>query len=111
MSNFIFLREASEAEELVSRHNVDVRPVDVMFSDFDCILEDLESDPAVRVGMRLVSGLREASAQRIVEERARAPFDSAEELARPGRLEQHEMTQLASAGALATLSGHWRVQV
>lgn len=93
------------------RHKVEVRPVDVMFSDYECTLEELEGEPAVRLGMRLVSGLRCASAQRIVEERAKAPFDSAEELARRARLDVHEMKQLAAADALATLSGHRRVQV
>lgn len=47
----------------------------------------------------------------MVDERAKAPFNSAEELARRAGLERHEMKQLAAAGALATLSGHWRVQV
>lgn len=93
------------------RHKVEVRPVDVMFSDYECTLEELEAEPAVRLGMRLVSGLRSASAQRIVEERAKAPFDSAEELARRARLDVHEMKQLAAADALASLSGHRRVQV
>lgn len=93
------------------RHKVEVRPVDVMFSDYECTLEELEGEPAVRLGMRLVNGLRSASAQRIVEERAKAPFDSAEELARRARLDVHEMKQLAAADALASLSGHRRVQV
>ncbi|WP_043009047.1 error-prone DNA polymerase [Comamonas testosteroni] len=93
------------------RHKVEVRPVDVMFSDYECTLEELEGEPAVRLGMRLVSGLRSASAQRIVEERSKAPFDSAEELARRARLDVHEMKQLAAADALASLSGHRRVQV
>ncbi|MDN5540239.1 OB-fold nucleic acid binding domain-containing protein, partial [Comamonas sp.] len=92
-------------------NKVEVRPVDVMFSDYECTLEELEGEPAVRLGMRLVSGLRSASAQRIVEERAKAPFDSAEELARRARLDVHEMKQLAAADALASLSGHRRVQV
>lgn len=93
------------------RHKVEVRPVDVMFSDYECTLEELEGEPAVRLGMRLVNGLRSASAQRIVEERAKAPFDSAEQLARRARLDVHEMKQLAAADALASLSGHRRVQV
>jgi len=93
------------------RHKVEVRPVDVMFSDYECTLEEFEGEPAVRLGMRLVNGLRSASAQRIVEERAKAPFDSAEELARRARLDVHEMKQLAAADALASLSGHRRVQV
>ena len=74
-----------------------------MFSDYECTLEELEGEPAVRLGMRLVSGLRCANAQRIVEERTKAPFDSAQELARRARFDVHEMKQLAVADALAML--------
>jgi error-prone DNA polymerase len=93
------------------RHNVMVHPVDVMFSDIDCTLEDLPRSPAVRLGLRLVDKLRTVSAQRIVEARAQAPFDSAEDLARRANLEQHEMQTLAAADALMSLAGHRRQQV
>jgi len=93
------------------RHGVEVRPVDVMYSDTDTSLEDLPGTPAVRLGLHLVHGLRRASADRIMTERSKAPFDSAEELARRAGLEQHEMKLLAAAGALASLSGHRRQQV
>ncbi|CAN7150381.1 error-prone DNA polymerase [Acidovorax delafieldii] len=93
------------------RHGVVVRPVDVMHSDVDCTLEDLPGKPAVRLGLRLIGGLRTASATRIEEERAHGPFDNAEELARRCGLELHEMKLLAAADALASLSGHRREQV
>ena len=93
------------------RHGVDVRPVDVMYSDAESTLEDLARKPAVRLGLHVIRGLNAASAERIVDGRRAAPFDSAEELARRARLEQHEMKLLAAAGALATLSGHRRQQV
>jgi len=93
------------------RHGVEVRPVDVMGSAVESTLEDLPDTPAVRLGLHMVHGLQTTSAERIVAERAVAPFDSAEELARRARLEQHEMKLLAAAGALTTLSGHRRQQV
>ena len=93
------------------RHDVEVRPVDVMYSDVDCTLEDLPGTPAVRLGLRLIHGLRSISAERIVQERGRAAFLDAEELARRVGLEQHEMKLLAAAGALKSLSGHRRQQV
>ena len=43
--------------------------------------------------------------------RGEAPFDGAEDLARRAGLEQHEMTMLAGADALMSLSGHRRQQV
>ena len=93
------------------RHGVEVRAVDVMHSAVETTLEDRPGTPAVRLGLHRVQGLRTASAQRIVAERHKAPFDSAEELARRARLEQSEMKLLAAGGALASLSGHRRQQV
>jgi error-prone DNA polymerase len=93
------------------RHQVPVKPPDVMVSDHDCTLEELTGTPAVRLGLRLVAGLKEASAQRIMEARAQAPFDGAEDLARRADLDQHEMRLLAGADALLSLSGHRRQQV
>ena len=93
------------------RHGVEVRPVDVMFSEVDTSLEGLPNPPAVRLGLHMVQGLSAASALRIQTARQAAPFDNAEELARRAHLEQHEMKLLAAAGALATLSGHRRQQV
>jgi error-prone DNA polymerase len=93
------------------RHGVDVRPVDVMFSDVDATLEDLPHKPAVRLGLRLISGLKGSSAQRIVDARNGYPFEGAEDLSRRAVLEQHEMRLLAGADALFSLSGHRRQQV
>jgi error-prone DNA polymerase len=93
------------------RHGVEVRPVDVMYSDVDCTLEDLAHEPAVRLGLRMIGGLASASASRIVEARAQQVFDSTEDLALHARLELHEMKLLAAADALMSLSGHRRQQV
>ena len=101
----------SQLVQDAKRHGVEVRPVDVMYSDVESSLEDLPNTPAVRLGLHMVRGLRTDSAERIMLARAKGPFDNAEELARRARLEQHEMKLLAAAGALATLSGHRRQQV
>ncbi|NDY93815.1 error-prone DNA polymerase [Ideonella sp. TBM-1] len=101
----------SQLVQDAQRHGVDVRPVDVMHSHWDCTLEDLPHPPAVRLGLRQVAGLRAQSGQRIAAERARAPFDSTEDLALRAGLDQREITLLAGADALASLSGHRRQQV
>jgi error-prone DNA polymerase len=101
----------SQLVQDAQRHGVQVRAVDVMDSDWDCTLEDLADPPAVRLGLRLVKGLKQASAERIVQARALEPFDDAEDLARRAGLEQHEMQLLAGADALTSLSGHRRQQV
>nr|WP_315848384.1 error-prone DNA polymerase [uncultured Rhodoferax sp.] len=93
------------------RHGVEVRAVDVMYSDVDATLEDLPHEPAVRLGLRLITGLKGASAERIVKARSDHPFEGAEDLSRRANLEQHEMRLLAAADALRSLSGHRRQQV
>ncbi|MCL4182324.1 MAG: error-prone DNA polymerase [Burkholderiaceae bacterium] len=93
------------------RHGVEVRPVDVMASDWDCTCEDLPNPPAVRLGLRMISGMKQAPAERIVAARAQAPFDDAEDLARRAALDEPEMRRLAGADALASLAGHRRQQV
>jgi error-prone DNA polymerase len=77
----------------------------------DATLEDLPHEPAVRLGLRLISGLKGTSAERIVKARSDRPFEGAEDLSRRANLEQHEMRLLAAADALRSLSGHRRQQV
>jgi len=93
------------------RHQVDVRPIDVLNSHWDCTLEDIDHRPAVRLGMRLIGGFKEAAADRIVAARGNGLFTNAEELSRRADLEHLDMRQLASADALMSLSGHRRSQV
>ena len=101
----------SQLVQDTKRHSVEVRAADVMLSDVDCTLEDLSHTPAVRLGLRMISGLKSESMERIVTARDERVFDSAEDLARRARLEQHEMKLLAGADALMSLSGHRRQQV
>ncbi len=93
------------------RHGVEVRPADVMFSNYDCTLEGLPGPPAVRLGLRMIDKIRVTSIDRIVAARGEQPFENAEDLAIRAGIEQHEMQQLAAADALLSLSGHRRQQV
>ena len=106
------------------RHGVQVLPPDVSYSDWDCTLESprdkLESDPnnsepvegpAVRLGLRMVGGLSEKGAQRMVAARAQGPFTSTEDLALRASLDVKDLNALASGDALLSLSGHRRQQV
>lgn len=101
----------SQLVQDAKRHGVEVRAADVMLSDVDCTLEDLSHSPSVRLGLRMISGLKSESMERIVAARHMRVFDSAEDLARRAELEQHEMKLLAAADALMSLSGHRRQQV
>lgn len=101
------------------RHGVEVRAVDVVHSDWDCLLENMGSDPitsstvqpAIRLGLRLVGGLPRAVGERIAQERLRAPFTSTQDLALRCQLDAGDLKALASADALQSLSGHRRQQV
>jgi len=81
-----------------------VRAVHVTVSDRDCTLED--AGPALRLGLRMIAGLTEAGAQRIVDARRAAPFANVADLAQRARLDRRDLTALADADALATLTGH-----
>jgi error-prone DNA polymerase len=70
-----------------------------------------QAQPAVRLGLRLVSGLSEAVARRIAAARAVAPFASTQDLALRCALDAGDLKALASADALLSLSGHRRQQV
>jgi len=84
------------------RHGVEVRSADVCLSDWDCTLEGR----AVRLGLRMVGGLSQAGAERIV---AARPVASVAELAQRARLDRKDLRALAGAGALRSLAGHRRL--
>jgi error-prone DNA polymerase len=102
----------SQIVQDAQRHGVEVRPIDVRSSVWDCALEhraDDAPDPALRLGLRLVKGLAEEAAQRLVDARARRQglaFESAQQLAEQASLDRRSMGCLAAAGALAGLGGH-----
>jgi error-prone DNA polymerase len=93
------------------RHGVEVRPVDIAASAWECTLED---SPAVRLGFLMISGFAEAAAQRIVAARAQRPFESVVDLARRAALNQRDLKLLAASAALRSLAehrhaAHWEV--
>jgi error-prone DNA polymerase len=89
------------------RHGVEVRPVDVRNSEWDCTLERREDgEPALRLGLRLVKGLPEGAAMRLLEVRAGAGFATTQQLATRAALDRRELGCLAAAGALEGLTGH-----
>jgi len=91
------------------RHGVEVRPVDVTASEWECTLEPLpSSQAAVRLGFLLTQGLSEAAAKRVAEVRAHKPLHSVDDLAHRASLDRRDLKCLAAAGALETLSGHRR---
>ncbi|WP_253257946.1 error-prone DNA polymerase [Sphingobium sp. SA916] len=81
-------------------HRVEVRPVCVNASRWDCTLEPTTGDRfAVRLGMRMVRGLKETDAARIIAARADEPFMSVEELWRRAGVGSGALNRLAEADA------------
>ena len=62
--------------------------------------------PALRLGLRLIAGLSEAGAGRVVTTRAERPFANVADLAHRAKLDRRDLEALADAGALAALAGH-----
>jgi error-prone DNA polymerase len=99
------------------RHGVQVRPADVVASDWDCTLESRDAgeagddQPAVRLGLRYVGSLRAEAGERIVAARAAAPFADADDLARRAGLDARDLHALARADALKSLVGERRQQL
>lgn len=96
------------------RHGVEVRDVCVLTSDWDCTLEEpgescsvqskyAAARRALRVGFRVVKGLREAAARRIVAARAERPFEDLEDVLRRCALNKDDTERLAEAGAFEQL--------
>lgn len=101
----------SQLVQDAQRHGVTVLPPDVSSSDWDSTLEGDMAAPAVRLGLRLVGGLREESGSRIAEARRRGPFSDAEDLALRAGLDVQDLSTLASGDALRSIAGHRRQQV
>ena len=84
-----------------SEHGVEIRPVCVNASRWDCTLEEIEGSRhcAVRLGMRMVKGLSTADAARIVAARADEPFASTDDLWRRSGVPAAALVKLADADA------------
>jgi error-prone DNA polymerase len=118
------------------RAGVEMRPVDVRYSDWDCTLERGNSvgaahgrdhrahgalpqvAPALRMGLRMVRGLSEDEGRRVAALRPKSrdahdfsessvrPCFSVDELMARAQLSRRAINLLADAGALAALAGH-----
>ncbi len=94
------------------RHGVEVRPVDVRFSDWDSRLEcdetsnDSETRPAIRIGLRQIKGVRKEAVLKIIAQRKKQAFSSVNQLAIACDLVKEDLMALAAADALKGLGGH-----
>jgi error-prone DNA polymerase len=80
-------------------HGVEVLPVDVNHSDWDCTLEN----GALRLGFRQVEGLQRDAVERLERARRTRPYDSVEDLRVRGSVPVHAIQRLASADAFRSI--------
>jgi len=128
---------ASQLVQDAKRHGIEVRPVDVTISGWESSLEELDAmpglrdlplerdvtpqefqaavaaqgarrQPAVRLGMSRLYGMREDAAARIEAARAVRSFASVADLARRADLNRHDLQVLAGGNALRSLAGNRR---
>ena len=87
------------------RHGVEVLPPDVNASDWECTLEDVSGSPApaLRLGLRMISGLPYAAVEQILRIRQHGPFRSIEEFLSRTGLARSLCQHLARADAFASL--------
>lgn len=98
------------------KHGVEVRPVSINDSHWDCTLEPAKGRyMAVRLGMRQVRGLANIHGAAIVGARGPAPFDSVEEVWRRAGMPRAAIERLAEADAFHCIAedrrqGLWKVK-
>jgi DNA-directed DNA polymerase III PolC len=97
--------------EQAKRQHVEILPVDVTVSEWDCMLEKSLTTGrfAIRLGMRLVRGLREKEVAQIVTYRAEVQFRSIADLVHRAKLSRSATRALAMSGAFRSLSKHRNV--
>ena len=98
---------ASQLTQDARRHGVEIRPVDVNRSDWDCTLEARDDgQAAMRLGLRQVKGLSEDAGRQVAVARGETAYSSIQQLQERTGLDRRELGALASAGALVSLEGH-----
>jgi error-prone DNA polymerase len=86
------------------RHGLQVKPIDVTRSDWDCTLEKDNEEIVLRLGFRYVRKMREETGKAIVAVRQIAMFDGIPDLTRRVQeLRRDELQNLAACGALNPL--------
>ena len=89
------------------RHRIEIRPVDVQHSHWDCSLEPrADGELALRMGLRQVRGFREEDARRLARVRDERGFRDVADLCLRASLDTRARDLLADSGALAALAGH-----
>lgn len=83
-------------------HGVEVRPADVNHSDWDCTLEPAGDTHAVRLGLRLIQGMHEDEAGRLMKQRG-SGYTDPHDLWRRSRMDLSMLERLAEGDAFGSM--------
>jgi error-prone DNA polymerase len=100
----------SQLTQDARRHGVEIRPADVTVSNWDCTLEQVDRNHAIRLGLRLVKGFSRNGGERLAAARTQRPLRDIDNLAHRAQLNQADLQALAAAGALKNLVSDHRRQ-
>jgi error-prone DNA polymerase len=85
-------------------HSLRVRPIDINRSEWNCTLEREQNEILLRLGLRYVRGLRQASGDAVVASRKQRQFSSISDLTlRAPQLSKSDLRMLATVGALNSI--------
>jgi error-prone DNA polymerase len=85
-------------------HGLKLRPVDINSSQWNCTLEREQNEILLRLGLRYVRGLRQASGDAVVASRKHRRFSSISDLTlRAPQLSKSDLRMLATVGALNSI--------
>lgn len=90
-------------------HNVMIDPVDIMRSEYECILiqnKASNNEPVVLIGLNQIGELSKETAMRITSGRNNDAYKDVNDLANRAQLNSRDLKILAQAGALKTLCGN-----
>jgi error-prone DNA polymerase len=96
------------------RHNVEIRPVDIRQSDWDCTLEPAERGPcrfALRMGLRYVKSIGKGDWEAIELARRESMFTSTDDFVVRTGLNATKLTRLAEAGAFSGFDKNRRAAI
>jgi error-prone DNA polymerase len=93
--------------EQAKRQGLTILPIDVNVSEWDCTLEcDEKGNHAIRLGLRLVRGLRKPEGEKIAAERINGLFFSVKNVADRTSLPKRAMRVLALGGVFRSIADH-----
>ena len=104
----------SQLVDDAQKHGVMVHPADVGHSDYDCTLIETETRdwPAIRLGLRMIRGLNEEVARRIVAvRRSGGRYRDLQDLTARAGLTRGPLTTLADADALRSIAADRRAAI